>query len=133
MRRGGIGQLVAIVPLEQRHQLGVADDGHAHRTCHALDRHVVVRRPHAARGEDEVEGLAEGGDFFRDERDLVRDDGDASHLDAQLTQLAAEVGGVGVDGLAGQDLVADEDDAGRLRHGVPNSTTLSTRMLDLTP
>ena len=51
---------------------------------------------------------------------------------AELAQLATQVGGVGVDDLAGENLVADEDDAGRLRHGGANFTTPSTPMLDLT-
>jgi hypothetical protein len=92
-----------------------------------------VRGADAARGEDEVEGLAERGHLLGDQRDLVGDDRDAAHLDAQLPELATEIGGVRVHDLAGEDLVADENDAGRLRHGGANSTTPSTAMLDLTP
>src|SRR5262249_46256678 len=60
---------------------------------------------------------AERGDLAGDEIDLVRDDRDSAHVDAEDSQLTAEVGGVGVDRLAGEDFVADEDDSRGLRHG----------------
>ena len=59
---------------------------------------------------------AERGDLVGDQRDLVRDDGDAPHVDAERAELAAEVGRVRVPDLAREDLVADEDDSRGLRH-----------------
>ena len=118
----GLGDLAPVVALEQLDQVGMAHHRRAHRAGHALDRHVVVRRPHAARGEDHVEAPAEGRDLLGDEVHLVGNHGDAAHVHAERAQLAAQVGGVGVLDLARQDLVADEDDPGRLRHAGGNFT-----------
>ena len=112
-----LGQPVAEVALEDRDEQRVAHELDAHRARHALDGDVVVGRPDAARGEDHVVVAAERGDLAGDQLDLVGDDRDAAHVDAERAQLAAEVGGVGVGDLAGEDLVADEDDSGGLRHG----------------
>ena len=62
----------------------MADDARPERPRHALDRDVVVGRPHAARGEHDVEGPAELGDLGGDQLDLVGDDRDAAHVDAEL-------------------------------------------------
>src|SRR2546430_10334071 len=59
-------------------------------------RHVVVRRAHATRREHHVVLATVGRHLPRDQLDLVGDDRDPAHLDAQLAELAAEVCGVGV-------------------------------------
>src|SRR5574341_1123431 len=81
-------------------------------------RHVVLSWPDTARGEHHVVVAALLGDFPRDQVDLVGHDGDPSHVAAERAELAAEIGRVDVRGLAREDLVADEDDSGRLRHGL---------------
>src|SRR5439155_11155432 len=60
-------------------------------------------------------------------------DGDAPNVDAQRAKLAAEVRGVQVLDLAGEDLVADEDDPGGLRHGCTNFTMLECARPRTTP
>ena len=109
-------QALPVIALEGGHQGGMPHHADAQGPGHALDGHVVVRGPHAARGEDDVEGPAEGGHLARDLVDVVGNHRDAAHVDAESAQLAAEIGGVGVDDLAGEDLVADEDDSCALRH-----------------
>src|SRR5439155_130876 len=84
-----------------------------HRARDALDGDVVVRGADAARGEDHVVVAAERRDLTGDQVDLVRDDRDPAHVDAEGTELPAQVGGVGVGDLAREDLVADEDDPGK--------------------
>ncbi len=105
------------MPLEEAHQHRVAHDLRPHRQRDALDRDVVVGRPDAAGGEHDVVGAAEGSDLLGDQRDLVGNDGDPPHVDAERAELAAQVRGVGVGDLPGEDLVADENDSGGLRHG----------------
>jgi len=51
-----------------------------------------------------------------DQLHVVGDHCDLPNLDAELAQFPAEEGGVGVDDLAGEDLVADEDDTRRPCH-----------------
>ena len=108
-----------VIALEQRDQRGMADDGHPHRARDAFDGDVVVRGPDAARREHDVVVRAEGGHLARDEIHFVRDHRDAAHLDAERAQLPAEVRRVRVLDLSGEDLVADEDDPGGLRHVWP--------------
>jgi hypothetical protein len=57
------------------------------------------------------------GDGGRDELHLVGDDGDAPDVHPELAKLPAQVGGIGIGDLAGENLVADEHDAGALGHG----------------
>ncbi len=109
--------------LEGRHHAGIADHRHAERARHALDGDVVVGGPDPARGEDDVEAPAELDDLGRDPLDLVGDHDDASHVHAERAKLAAEVHGVRVRHLAGEKLVADEDDASRPTHGRSHGST----------
>jgi len=62
-------------------------------------------------------GAAEGRDFLGDQLDFVGDDGDAPYVDAERAELPAQIRGVGVGDLPGEDLVAHENDARGLRHG----------------
>ena len=107
---------VAEVPLEEAHQHRVTRDLDPHRQRDALDRDVVVGGPDPTRREHDVVGAAEGHDFLGDQRDFVGNDGDASYVDAERAELPAQVRGVGVGDLPGEDLVADENDASGLRH-----------------
>jgi ferredoxin len=77
-----------------------------------VDRHVVVRRTDAARGEHEVVGLVHHAHVLGDHLDVVGDRDDALDVDAERAQLPAEIGRVGVDHLPGEDLVSDHEDAG---------------------
>ena len=92
------------------------DHPRADRPRDALHGDVIVGGADAAGGEDHVVGAAELAHLGGDEVHLVGDDGDLPHLHAERAQLLAEVGGVRVGDLAREDLVADEDDARRLRH-----------------
>ena len=100
-------------------------DGHVHGPRHPFDRHVVVGRPHSARGENQVELSAEGRHLPSNLLHVVSDDRDTPHVHAKTSELAAEVGSIRVDDLPGQDLVTDEDDS-RARHRW-NSTSLRQR------
>src|SRR5439155_24122071 len=96
--------------------------GDAHGAGDPVNGDVVVRGPDPAGGEHVVIGAALGGDLVRDWLDLVRNDDEPPHVDAQPTELPTEIDGVRVGDLAREDLVADEQDAGRLRHDSRNST-----------
>jgi hypothetical protein len=74
-----------------------------------LDRPVVVRRPQAARGDEQVvlEPLAEGSlEVGR----IVADDGDPRRLDAETEQRAGEERPVGVPAIATDELGTRDDD-----------------------
>src|SRR6185503_14435707 len=112
---------------ESRHQPRLAHDAPAERLGDARDGHVVVRGPDAAGREHPVVGPRELGDLPRDQVDLVGNDRDLPDVDPELPELATEVEGVLVGNLPRQDLVADEDDPGRLRHRRPASAARQPR------
>src|SRR5581483_4422809 len=95
---------------------GVAHDLDAEAARDAGHRDVVVRRPDAAGGKDEVEVARESRHLAADQLDLVENDDHAAQIDAERPQLFGKIMRVGVLRLAGEDLVADDDDAGGLRH-----------------
>ena len=116
-------EVAAEEAFEGRHHPRIADHGHAERASHALDGDIVVGRPHPPRREHDIEATAELDDFGRDLFDFVGDHDDTPHVHPERAKLAAEVHGVRVRHLAGEKLVADEDDARRPTHGRPHGST----------
>src|SRR5262245_37940943 len=108
---------LADTPLDR----GVADDFSVETPGHALHRDVVVRRADAARREHEVVGAVEFRDRGRDVIELVGDGEDAPNGDPESPQLARQERRVGIDDLAGENLVPDDEDSGGAidgRHGI---------------
>ena len=85
----------------------------AERRRDPVDREVVVSRADPARREHEVVGLVHRAHVLGDHVDLIGNRDDALDVDAERAELAAQVRGVGVDDLPGEDLVSDHEDAGR--------------------
>ena len=111
----------AQIPLEQaspgglanaRFQLGVAHDRDGECRCDGGDRHVVVGRADAARGEDVVEGRGRRAHRSDDLGRHVGNHFDAPDANAQLAQLAHQEAGVLLFDFSGQNLVTDDDDGG---------------------
>ena len=101
-----------VMGFEQPLRLGMHDQRHAKGVGDALRGDVVMGRADAAGREHIIEAaphLVDGGD---DHLGIVRDDPRLAQPDAGLVQPLGEKGEVGVLGAAGQDLVADDQDAG---------------------
>ena len=86
---------------------------HAERLRDALGRDVVVRRADAARREYVGELAARFVHVADDRRRLVAHDAALGEANAELRELEAEELQIRVLRFAGQDLVADDEDAGR--------------------
>ena len=86
---------------------------HAERLRDALGRDVVVRRADAARREDVGELAARLVHVADDRGRLVAHDAALGEPNAELRELEAEELQIRILRLAGQDLVADDEHAGR--------------------
>ena len=101
MLREAAAQLVG----ELRH-LDLRD---AERGGHRLASQVVGRAAEAAGHEQVVDPRALAVDEVGDGLDLVRDAGGEHDLHAEPLEPLREPGGIGVDDVAGDDLVADRE------------------------
>src|SRR5205807_8109533 len=108
-------EVLAEPPFDRR----MADDATPEAARHPFHGYVVVRRAHTTRREHDVEARVELADRGGDRLDVVGDRQDAEQGHAEAPQLAAEERRVGVDDLAREDLVADDDDARGPVHGRP--------------
>mmetsp|Transcript_25066 Transcript_25066/g.64742 ORF Transcript_25066/g.64742 Transcript_25066/m.64742 type:complete len:480 (+) Transcript_25066:338-1777(+) len=106
------------------HAIRVANHGlHRLRTLDRLaerkreraQRHVVVRRAHAPRRDDEIVRGRLSADFALDVVEVVGENCDALHVDASSAELADRIRRVRVRHLPLEQLVADHDEAGRPR------------------
>ena len=100
----------ALQPLDG---VGVQLERHAERLRHAFGRDVVVRGPDAAGGEHVGELAARLVQMPNDRVGLVAHDSTLGETNAELGELETEELQVRVLRLAGQDLVADDEHAGR--------------------
>ncbi len=95
----------------------VAHDLAAEAEGDALDGDVVVRRPDAARGEQQIVLRLQRPHRLGDLLQIVRDHQHAPQRHPLGAQSLRQVRGVGVHHLAGEDLVADDDEScGGLAH-----------------
>ena len=78
----------------------------------AVNRYIVVGRPDPTGSKDVVVALGKPRHLLADELDFVLNRRDLLHFDTEPAQLGAEKMRVDVLGLAGQDFVADDDNAG---------------------
>jgi hypothetical protein len=101
---------------QQALELGVALYRHAEGGGDGRQRHVVVRGPDAARREHEVVARREQAHGLGDLGLDVGDDLDARQRDTELAQLTRQEARVLVLDLAGQQLVANQQDRGPGRH-----------------
>ena len=72
---------------------------------------IVVRRPHAASRDDEVESRGKAADHFGEARHDVGDDRDFPDAQPSAVEAVDEERRVFVADLAAQDFIADDDDA----------------------
>ena len=86
------------------------DEFDAHGFRHGLAREVVVGGAEAAGDDDERGGLGSEVDGFDDGVKVVCDGLVIERADAHADELAAEVGAVGIDGLAEDQFIADGED-----------------------
>lgn len=75
------------------------DQGEVKSARNGLVRDIIVRRPNASRGDDEVVVVTHALDGFDDLGFVVGDDFDASQADAEGEAVFGEPGAVGVDCL----------------------------------
>ena len=113
---GGPGQVEvaaaeAALP-EGVEEFGVAGDRDAEGAGHSLHRHIVVGAADAAGGEHQVVALAQRLHLPGDRRRVVADGDHPAQLQALRSQQARQHAGVRVGGLAGEDLVADDEERG---------------------
>ena len=94
----------------------MTDNLEAETVGDAIDGNIVVRRSDAAAGENVIESFGKLSDLAADDLDLILDRRDFLYLNAEPAQLGAEKIGVSVAGLARQNFVADDHDAGGFRH-----------------
>ena len=106
---GHVGVALFIKPAQARLLFLVEDELLAEGGGDGLLREIVARGAEAARGDDHVGALLRAADDLLEPAGIVAHDGLPEDVDAELAQQARNVGGVGVDRLAEQQLGADGD------------------------
>ena len=101
--------LFGVVGDEQLVQPLVAHDRHRERLGNARHGHVVVRRSDAARGEHVIKARCDPPHRLGNRRYLVGDHGNLAQRHPQAAQLRGQKRRVGIDGLAREDFVANDD------------------------
>jgi hypothetical protein len=94
----------------------VADHAPPKRLGDALDRDIIMRWAHAARGEDDIELAREREHLHGNDVDFIGNDRDLLDVYAQHAQLTQQVRGVDILHLARQNLIANDDDSRCLCH-----------------
>lgn len=87
---------------------------HAQQTRDGLASQVVIGRSQPARDHEDIRLLQGQSQLSTDGRLLIRHAIDTDNRQTDSPKLTLDVGGVRIDGLAAQQLIADTDDAGLL-------------------
>src|SRR6185436_6626082 len=96
--------------------VGVRHDFETKAVGDALDGYIVMGWTDAAGGKNIIITSGKGRYFLADQPDLILNRRDFLNFNTEAAQLGAKKMRIDVLGLAGQDLIADNDNAGGFRH-----------------